>query len=459
MSRAFRGLAPLAAAALTACGASQSAVIEIDPGTRFQTITAWETNAQAGQYEPEIFARYRDTLATLAILDLGLTRVRLEAASGVETDSSVWRGWSIRQPSSPAWRCGRFRIVNDDANPRHIRAAGFDWTEFDLRAANAQLLKRTAERLGKRLEVVLTYVSFLDHCPPERRSWVHRDDAEEYAEFVLAATLRARDRFGLTPDYWEAFLEPDNVPGWTGTRIGHALVATGRRLREAGFTPRFIAPSTTAMANAAPYFDALAAVPGALADVKELSYHRYQANTPELLAGIVERARRHRINTAMLERISADHRVLHQDLTVGQVSSWQQFSLAGIGDDGNGGRYFVATRDGAQVTLAPRAKFLRQYFRYVRPGAVRIGARSSLAAVRAAAFTSGAGTVVVIDAPANRVLDVRGLPAGAYRTTYTTAATSLAPLPEQRVAAGGALRLELPAEGVATIYPASFTGP
>ena len=45
-------------------------------------------------------------------------------------------------------------------------------------------------------------------------------------------------------------LEPDNTREWTGTAVRNAMIATGRRLARYGFAPRFIAPSTTSMANA-----------------------------------------------------------------------------------------------------------------------------------------------------------------------------------------------------------------
>jgi hypothetical protein len=270
---------------------------------------------------------------------------------------------------------------------------------------------------------------------------------------VFATLLHLRDRFGLVPDAWEVILEPEHNRHWIGEAIGRAVVATAARLRAAGLTPpEFIAPSTTSMANAPGYFDHLATVPGAAELVRELSYHRYRGVSRANLEAIAERARRYGVRTAMLEHIRADYHELHDDLEIGLASGWQQFVLAYPADD-NGAQYFVVDRRLGTVRDAERTQFLRQYFRWVRLGAQRIGASSPVPGVRPLAFVNPDGRAVVVVNAAREVdVAIHGLPEGRYGAEYTTSRERAVGLPDRDLPAGGTLTARLPAAGVLTVF-------
>jgi hypothetical protein len=134
--------------------------------------------------------------------------------------------------------------------------------------------RREVTRAGATLHVNLCYVAFTSQNG-SGTSYLH-DNAAEYAEFVAATYTHLQTKYGWVPDTWEVLLEPDLVGQWNGTKMGQAIVAAAARVRALGHTPRFVAPSTTNMANAPTWFDALAAVPGATGVLAELSYHRYQ---------------------------------------------------------------------------------------------------------------------------------------------------------------------------------------
>lgn len=135
-----------------------------------------------------------------------------------------------------------------------MNPAGFHFSALDSAFARVLLpLKRRLEARGERLFVNLNYTAFLDQCPPP--VYVHGQSAE-YAEFVLAAFLHLRYTFGFVPDAVEMILEPDNVTAWrSGTLIGPAIVAAAARLATAGFSPVFVAPSTSDLGRAIAYLD------------------------------------------------------------------------------------------------------------------------------------------------------------------------------------------------------------
>jgi hypothetical protein len=250
-------------------------------------------------------------------------------------------------------------------------------------------------------------------------------------------------------------LEPDNSD-WNGTTIGQALAATGARLTAAGFTPDFIAPSNTNMQSAIQFFDDMIGVPGVRQYLKEFSYHRYSGVSAANLQAIGARATQYGVRTAMLEHIPSGYEDLHADLKVARNSAWQEFALAYPGTGNEGGIYYgidTASVGRPLVRITPRAKFLRQYFRYIRPGAQRIEAISAKEDFDPLAFINTNGRyVVVVKADDDGTFTVGGLPAGRYGITYTTSAQYNINLPDVDLAAAQNLAATIPAAGAITIY-------
>lgn len=415
--------------------------VTLDPSTTYQTISGWEATAQAGQDEVSTFAAYDERLFDAVVDDLGITRLRLEVRSNSENPADLWA-------QGRRSGCDRYEAVNDNADPRSINSAGFHFSELDHTVRTVVLpIKQRVEARGDPFHLNVNYVAFIGGCAG--RAYAHRD-AEEYAEFVVATYRHLRDTFGLVPDTWEVILEPDNSSGvWSGTYVGRAIAAAGARLQAAGFTPRFVAPSTTNMATALSYLDAVLAVPGARQHLAEISYHRYSGVSEGTLRSIGQRAAQLGVGAAMLEHIGSGYEDLHADLTLGRNAAWQQFTLAFTGGD-DGTKYYVV--EGSDVRISDDARHLRQYFRYVRPGAVRIGASADDGAVNPVAFrNAGGGHAVVLKASRGLTFAVLGLPAGTYGVSYATAGAS-AELDPVTISQGGAVVGTIPGRGVATVW-------
>ena len=425
--------------------AARAVEITVDPAERHQVISGWEATAELVENPAAPMPASRPAVLDALVNDIGINRVRLEIRSGAETRSDILRRFVAGRVSFDAWKGQRYAMQNDNADPRVIDWAGFDFSELDwhVRTSVLPLKKRLAAR-GEKLFVNVTYVSFRD-------GYYFQQDPEEYAEFVLAAYLHLKQRFGLVPDAWEVILEPDmSKNAWDGRTIGRAVAAAARRLRENGFRPAFIVPSVTNVDNAAPLIDEIARVPGAMDAVVEFSYHRYRGNPERSLPQIARRAAKYGKRTSMLEfwfgRGSAE--VLHQDLKLGQVSAWQGRVM--------GGHVTVANPDAANSLVLPRdeVRYNLQYFRYVRAGAQRIGARSSdLRRVDPLAFVNPDGKFVVVAlAEAGSDLTIRGLPAGRYRVSFAVKQGSILRPERFDIAAGRALRTRIPGAGVITIF-------
>lgn len=436
--------------------ATESGVaIAVQPGTTYQRMIGWEATTYAGE-DFASFPRWRDAILDSAV-SLGITRLRLELRSGAESTRDWYGEWLRGSVSDSLWRCARYATEDDGGGPAATSAAGYRWTHVDSQMDGIvmPLRQRLAAR-GERLHLALNYVSF-ERTVCTGFSYGLHHDPEEYAELMLAAFEHLQAKYGLTPDALEVILEPDNSPFWaSGTHIGRAIVAAAGRLRAAGFAPEIVAPSTTSMANTAPYFDSLAAVPGALAAVREIAYHRYAGVSSSALQAIAARASRHGLRTAMLERIGATQWDLIGDLTTGGNSSWQQFTIGGPAAPGSpdrGAGYFRVDTIANVVTAASRTRHLRHFFRAIRPGAVRLRATTSNATLaKSVAFRNATGaTVLVASTSGAALLSVSGLPAGDYAVSYTTATETMRALPTATMPAGGSITVRMPAAGTMSV--------
>jgi len=422
------------------------ATIQVDPAVRFQTMRGWEVNLYSSQESPA-FGAFKDELFDRAVNEAGINRLQLPVRSGVESNQDNWSLYQAGALSDAEWRAVRYATVNDNGDPNSLNPSGFHFSELDDMVSRIVLpVKQRVEANGETLHVTLTYVAFTQQITTGS---YHHANAAEYAEFILAAFQHLQTRFGLVPDALEVILEPDNVSQWTPSVVGAAIVSVSDRLGAAGFSPEILAPSTTNMANAPTFFNSWPAA--ARARVQTVVYHRYSgvsAGALQTIAGLGK-------ETAMLEWWSASngYQVLHEDLKSGRNSAWQQGVLGG--DQGPMALYLIDTSNPAQpvVTINDKTKFTRQYFKYVRRGAVRIGATSTSNALDPVAFINpSGGQVVVVKATGAASFTVGGLAAGTYGISSATAAAWGVTAPDQTITAGQTVTASLPGAGVLTIY-------
>src|SRR5262245_51090362 len=180
---------------------------------------------------------------------------------------------------------------------------------------------------------------------------------------MLVVFDHLKSKYSLVPDGINVMNEPD-LARWTPASMGRVMVKTAARLSAAGYHADFIVPSTKDRGRAIDFLDGIVAVPGASSLVKELSYHCYSDSRTNSLETINERASRYGLRITMNEcwLASCTYRTLHRDLKDGMVAAWQQGPL-----NGRPG-YYVVDRNSWQVSLNPKTKLMRQYYKYIRPG-------------------------------------------------------------------------------------------
>jgi hypothetical protein len=343
-----------------------------------------------------------------------------------------------------------------------VNLSGFQFAGVDHQVETVVLpLKRALEARGEQLHINLCYVDFQSNAAAgatAQGNLSHARNPAEFSEYVLVYFQHLRDKYGLTPDSFELILEPENTSEWRGETIGRALVVTVDRLRQEGFTPEILAPSNTAMASAIAYFDEMIQIPGVLGRLNTFVYHRYGRQRTADVAVIRERAAEHGLKTAMLERVNAGIDALLEDLTVGNVSSWQQWGAAGRSrDTDDGSHYALVGTDVAGspvIALARQSNQLANVFLYVRRGAVRISSRSTRRDLTSVAFINRDGTwiVVVRATGAEDWLTIKGLPAGQYGLRVTSDSGARRDPDPITVSAAGVLSTAILEPGVITVY-------
>ena len=421
--------------------------IVVNPGIKYQVMTGWEVAIPTSITDFRSFSTAQlGAILDVAVNDLGVTRARVSIDSGAENPID-WGGQYVDgQITNTVYRAHSYEIINDNADPNVINPDGFNFSVLDYQIDRLIVpMRQRAAARGESVYLNLTYVDF------GGSSFEHYNQPEEYAEFMLAVFQHMKSKYRFVPNAIEVMLEPDEVTGWSGTRLGQAIVATAARLKANGFVvPDFVAPSTSSAIAAPKYFDEMIRVPGALALVKELSYHRYAADLGSLEA-IGARAVQYGVRTSMLENWSRDNNYLqlHQDLTVARNSSWQ----VGVFADAYMSAHALVHLVNGVAQPSPNAKLLRQYTKYVRPGAQRIDASPANATFDPLAFVNVDGRyTVVVKADRDGSFSVSGLPAGTYGVSYTTNSRYDVNLADITIGSGQSLSASVPAAGVVTIY-------
>ena len=428
--------------------------INVNGAQQFQTMTGWEALQEIGQAEcdPRAYQTYRLPLLDRAANEIGVNRIRLGLRNGYENPVDYFTQFKSGLLTFNDWKTHWFQVVNDNADPFVINPAGFNWGYLDYTIEQLVLpLKQRLLARGDNLWLNMSYTG-------ANSGILHRNAPEEYAEFVLAAFQHMQQKYGLVPNSLELVNEP-NLGGWTAQQIGANLVAAKRRLNQFGFFPDFVGPSNSSLYATLLYFGQMITMPGVSSALNEISYHRFGATDLVYLQQVAQYGLQHRMRTAMLEWGYANYTTLHEDLTIANVSAWQQFGLAFCSDfDSNGGTYFwisgaLPGQNSPVVNTGRQTKLIRQYFRYVPLRSVRVGATSTDARFAPIAFRTPTGRfTVVVKASVGGGFSIGGLPQGTYGIDYTTGVEYARALPDVTILSGQTMSTSIPAAGVLTVY-------
>lgn len=438
-------------------------LISIDKTITFQQIDGWEavSNPLEASTVRDSLLPHLNALMDLAIHDVGITRLRYSYKSGMEDTVDYFTRLINEEITYDEYKQHRYYKINDNDDPFSADLDGFQMSGFrDNLDKLIVPFKNKVEANGEDFYFNLCFVDFVDQSP-----FHHTSDPEEYAEYMAYAWHFMDSLYGFTPDGLEVILEPDNADVWSPAHIPAALAATGDRLLDMGYSPEFIAPSLKSLLGIPNWLDDIVAHPKALDYLDVISYHRYGGNT-DLVAQqqIVDLADQYGKKTSMLEYdYNGDVDGLHYDLKHNQNTAWTKYALMYKSDE-KFAYVFVDDADPQNpfYGICKQTKYLRQYFKFIRPQAIRIEATTTNDLLDPIAFVNHTGNqVVVIKAEEGDSIVIHGLQADEYGIKYTLGNYNWGgvqpthydiDLPNQQIADGEAIAFTLPNKGVVTIY-------
>jgi hypothetical protein len=141
---------------------------------------------------------------------------------------------------------------------------------------------------------------------------------------------------------------------------------------------------------------------------------------------------------------------------MGRNSAWEQGVIGGPGDPATSSALYAvddSDPDHPVIHITNMTKFTRQYFKFIRRGAVRIEAASNFGSLAPLAFINTGGcAVVVVKAGEGATFSIHDLPEGQYGIKYTTASQYDIDLADALLGSGEVLTTSIPAAGVITVY-------
>jgi O-glycosyl hydrolase len=423
-------VAVLIAAAGCRGNAQAPVKVTLDPSATHQTIRGWSCNPWYAGIAP----RLRDQLLDEAINQLGLTRVRWQQAVGNRATERSW------EP------------VNDDGDPDHINPPAFATEDADKRIEIWVVpFKQRVEANGEPFELWMSPSFFNGGSTGSVPAWLLQSPGE-YAEFAIAYLLHMKQKYGIEATHYVICNEAGNNNAFSPAVVAEMTKTLEARLAAAGLQTKGQFPDCVNAQQTWRYIEAVKDDADFWKYVQLLTYHWYGGNNQQFMPLIRDFALSRGLPTGQTEFMGLTMNHLYDDLTLGGVSYWSIYGLAGPGP---GGHNFRLDLGNTWFARGPQFWNFRQVMHYVRPGAVRIDATSDEPAIRPLAFVHGGKTTVVLinnTPPAQaRTVTVGDLPPGQYGVCHSIGTS---PYHEDGVRAGdGSLTVDVPANGVLTIYP------
>ena len=437
--------------------------ITIDSTITYQTIDGWEavSNPLEGPTVRDTVLPHIDSLLELAVNDVGITRLRYSLKSGIEDSVDYFTQLMNKTISYDEYKLYRYNKINDNSDPFDININGFQYSGFRDNLDNLIVpFKNLVEANGEDFYFNLCFVDF-----DNQSNFHHTSNPEEYAEFMTSAWLFMDSVYNFTPDGLEVILEPDNADIWDKKHIPPSIAATGDRMTSLNFNLEIIAPSVLSLLRIPDYINEIAGNTVAMNHLDVISYHRYSGNNDTAAQQeIVNLANQYGKKTSMLEYDkNGDVNELHYDLKYNNVTAWTKYALMYKSNEKFAYVYVDATDSLNPVyDVCDQTKYLRQYFKFIRPGALRIAANTSNTATDPVAFINNTGNqVVVIKAEQGDSIRIHGLSPNEYGVRYTLGNYDWGGVPpknydvaihNQKILTGEVLAFKMPDKGVVTVY-------
>jgi O-glycosyl hydrolase len=413
--------------------------ITVDPTQKFQVIEGWGASMRLFS-DPHIVGLPQDDPANA---------LNIPIAAQSEILDSLYRSLRLNRVRL-ATETSEIETVNDNDDPAHTNLSAFD---FSSRKNDAFFdVVRDLRPRG---------VNEWWMSPIGVASWMKDASPAEYVELAMAINRRWRDN-GLELPYYSIANEPtgQGLPFSDGDYLRHAVVLLGRALAAEGFKTKIVIPDDINPVSAAALARAVLSDTEARQYVGALAFHLYGEPLGSS-AEIAALSSQYGIPLWMSEFYVPDRiqwaTIVHSLLSDFNVSAVDYLAgfLGATHDDPSLVQLLHNDNQYLGYQMAGEYYAFGNFTRYVRPGAVRVGAASSSPAILVSAFTQNGKLTIVAtnqeDADVVAQIDIgapSGSPFSAVRTSDTEGLSPLAPF----TASGTSLTVPLKGRSITTLY-------
>jgi len=368
--------------------ASGPGIVTIDPASRFQTMQGFGTTERLFD-DPHVTETYDQVTQRAAAIPPAADQTKILAA--LYTQIGLTR---VRFHPDP------FEAVNDNADPNVADLSKFDfsWRSSDGHVAH---IKRLLP-LG-----VTTYFA----SPVVVEPWMTAANPAEYAEWALVLLRHWRQQ-GLEMPYYSIMNEPGYVRSgiWPGTWMRDVIRILGPRLAAEGFKTKLVVPDDWDASEALGRLQVILADAEARKYVGAVAYHLYNRGGE---AEVKQLAEQYGLPIWMTEFSTGDDwfqwATVMQEEIADFGASAVDYMWGYFGDWDESQLIRIRTNNGAYAGFDYNRQYyvMGQYSKFVRPGAIRVGATSGASDAKVAAFLAGAQEIVVATNTGTRDLPIQ----------------------------------------------------
>ncbi|MEO8577986.1 MAG: glycoside hydrolase family 30 beta sandwich domain-containing protein [Gemmatimonadales bacterium] len=296
--------------------------------------------------------------------------------------------------------------------------------------------------------------------PIALESWMNNSRPSEYVQWAMKFIRYWKSR-GVELTYYSIVNEPSFVKV-SGVFVRDAVKLLGKQLADEGFKTRIVIPDDFNPQSGSENARIILRDPEARKYVGALAVHLYGngINYMDRIAAVAEEyglplwMSEFSFETqspldwaSLVHTLIAEYNVSAVDYMWGFFGDYDGAQLVSIAQD---------SKQFRGATLRPSAYGMAQYAKYVRPGAKRVSATSSLDSVRATAFVNdGKMTIVVLNlggTPVSVRFNANGAGSGlqSMNLVRTSSSENLAAVGHV-VVTNGTFNLELPARSISTL--------
>lgn len=427
-------------------------IIEVDGARKYQRIEGF---GGSGAYYEHLLRNLKEPLRTeatdLLFSDLGISIYRLRVWTKIESE-------------------------NDDDDPNNFNWEAFDFTTDQDQVWNALEAKKRG--VTKFIASVWSPPAWMKNNTQETNDgYLLPEMYEEFAEWLSAYILGYKTYHDIDIGWVSIQNEPDYTATWetciyTPKQLKELIKVVGRKFAREGITAKIVVPETSGVYAALNYLETIMSDPEAAQYVDVFAVHLYdiQFFNPDqgigwlkTISGYCAKYGRPLWMTeysyldfpyaGTYEEALYTAQHIHNTLVYGNASVYLVWELFWYRETG----LISISSQGDNYKITPKYYAVKQFFKFISPGSVRVEARSDRPQILASAYLneeSGDITIVLINrgmTDVNAKISLKNITPSLTLKQYRTSRNENCKYIGNIVVRDGLLEVLLPSDSITTL--------